>query len=116
MFKKQLIVIAIVDCMSYCYSDVSVSMYLIVIHSDSNVGSLFKRCFTPVMSVHSSMRPLLCVCSHKILLLAGFEDESHSCAYDNEEVSLGGPTEHLKGDWNICTYHYILCSKTVTTE
>ena len=54
MFKKQLIVIAIVDCMSYCYSDVSVSMYLIVIHSDSNVGSLFKRCFTPVMSVHSS--------------------------------------------------------------
>ncbi len=62
MFKKQLIVIAIVDCMSYCYSDDSVSMYLIVIHSDSNVGSLFKRCFTPVMSVHSSWRPLLCVC------------------------------------------------------
>ena len=30
--------------------------------------------------------------------------------------SLAGPTEHLKGDWNICTYQYILCSKTVTTE
>ena len=53
MFKKQLIVIAIVDCMSYCYSIVIISMYLIVIPSDSNVGSLFKRCFTPVMSVHS---------------------------------------------------------------
>ena len=59
MFKKQLIFIAIVDCMSYCYNDVIVSMYLIVIPSDSNVGSLFKRCFTPVMSVHSSTGPML---------------------------------------------------------
>ena len=58
MFKKQLIVIAIVDCMSYCYNDVIVSMYLIVIPSDSMVGSLFKRCFTPVMSVHSYVSPV----------------------------------------------------------
>ena len=50
-FNKQLIVIAIVDCMSYCWGIVSMS--LIVIPCGSDAASLFKRCFTNVMSVHS---------------------------------------------------------------